>query len=345
MKKRFNFILIKVIFLLIIIMGINFFIDAYGIFGKNMKYQVLEPNKNYVKTKYILENKTKYDSFIFGSSRVGSIPTERISEYKFYNMTYSEGLPKEWLDTLKTFIENDIKIKMVIIGIDDISFKVNYKEHLNQPMRLPYQNLISCKKILKNYLLINPFNKYNILTLKGMLEKNYNEDYINIYTNGTNITKNSIKRDEEIETNLSKHFQDEKFLTNSYSKKKFINIEENIKILNEIEKICLNNDIKLIVIFNPLHESAYIGENEKEYKIIKEKIIDTLNCDIYDFSVNNSITKNNYYWYETSHFRNIVGEMMLKIIFKDNFKTKQMVNIPSDFVKIYKKQKSGGNKK
>lgn len=337
MRKRFYFILLKIFILLICLSGINFVIDPYGIFKKDISKQILEPNKNYLKTKYILKNKNKYDAFIFGSSRVGVIPVEKISGYRFYNMTYSEGVPKEWLDTLKTFIENDIKIKMVIIGIDDISFKVNYKEHLNQPMRLPYQNLISCKKILKNYLLINPFNKYNILTLKGVLEKNYNEDYINIYTNGTNITKNSIKRDEEIETNLSKHFQDEKFLTNSYSKKKFISIEENIKILNEIEKICLNNNIKLIVIFNPLHESAYIGENEKEYKIIKEKLIDTLNCNIYDFSVNNSIAKNNYYWYETSHFRNIVGEMMLKIIFKDNFKTKQMVNIPSDFVKIYKK--------
>lgn len=136
-----------------------------------MNYQILEPNKNYIKTKYILENKLKYDSFIFGSSRVGVIPTEKVLGYKFYNMTYSEGLPNEWLNTLKTFIENNIKIKMIIIGIDDISFKVDYKEHFNQPMRLPYQNLISYKNIFKNYILVDPLTKYNFLTLKSMLKK------------------------------------------------------------------------------------------------------------------------------------------------------------------------------
>lgn len=34
MKKRFYFIVIKTIFLLIIVVNINFFVDSYGVFGK-----------------------------------------------------------------------------------------------------------------------------------------------------------------------------------------------------------------------------------------------------------------------------------------------------------------------
>jgi hypothetical protein len=36
--------------------------------------------------------------------------------------------------------------------------------------------------------------------------------------------------------------------------------------------------------------------------------------DYYDFSGLNSITTDNYYYYETSHFRPLVGDMMLNIM-------------------------------
>ena len=36
--------------------------------------------------------------------------------------------------------------------------------------------------------------------------------------------------------------------------------------------------------------------------------------DYYDFSGLNSVTTNNYYYYETSHYRLLVGDMMLKVM-------------------------------
>ncbi len=331
MKKRFYYILGEILFILTILLSINFFIDAYGIFGKNMKYQILEPNKNYLKTKYILKNKHKYDAFIFGSSRVGVIPVEKISGYRFYNMTYSEGLPKEWLKTINTFIENDVAINMIIIGIDDISFKVDDREHLNQPMRIPYQEL-SNKGILKNYLFVNPLNSYNFLTLKEIIKRNYSNDYSNIYKTGSNITEKTMSIEKEIEKNVKQHISKEIFLETSYGTKKFINIDKNVEILKNIENLCIKNGIEVIFIFNPLHSTAFINNNEKEYIAIKEKIFKVLKSDIYDFSSNNSISKNNYYWYETSHFRVIVGEMILKAIFKDKFKEGMKIDIPDDFI-------------
>ena len=58
MRKRFYFILLKIFVLLIFLSGINFVIDPYGIFKKDINKQILEPNKNYLKTKYILKNKS-----------------------------------------------------------------------------------------------------------------------------------------------------------------------------------------------------------------------------------------------------------------------------------------------
>jgi hypothetical protein len=46
----------------------------------------------------------------------------------------------------------------------------------------------------------------------------------------------------------------------------------------------------------------------------------------YDFSGLNSITTNNYYYYETSHFRPVVGDMMLNIMFQT-----PEIEVPGDF--------------
>lgn len=138
-----------------------------------------------------------------------------------------------------------------------------------------------------------------------------------------------LKLDKEIEKNKETHIKKEIFTITSYGKKRFINVNENINIIKKIEDICIKNNIKLIVMFNPIHTTAYIGNNEEEYRKIKQKLTDKLECDVYDFSKNNSFAKNNYYWYETSHFRIRVGEIILKVIFKDTFK--EEVNIPKNF--------------
>ena len=51
-----------------------------------------------------MNNKKKYDSFIFGSSRVGKINPLKIENGKYYNMTYSEGLPREHYQNIKFLI-------------------------------------------------------------------------------------------------------------------------------------------------------------------------------------------------------------------------------------------------
>ena len=44
-----------------------------------MDAQITEPNQHYLKVKYVLNYPDKYDSFLFGSSRVGKIDVNKIS--------------------------------------------------------------------------------------------------------------------------------------------------------------------------------------------------------------------------------------------------------------------------
>ena len=85
---------------------IPIYIDPYNVFHiNNVRDNGIEPNANIIKMNKILNEPDKYNAYLFGSSRVGAIHTENISDVNCYNMTYSEGLPQEHLDNIKTFIE------------------------------------------------------------------------------------------------------------------------------------------------------------------------------------------------------------------------------------------------
>ncbi|MDE5775819.1 MAG: hypothetical protein K2H67_02950, partial [Treponemataceae bacterium] len=54
---------------------LNMHYDTFNVFHwKNIRFTSAEPNKNFVKTQYIIHNPKKFNAFIFGSSRVANIP-------------------------------------------------------------------------------------------------------------------------------------------------------------------------------------------------------------------------------------------------------------------------------
>ena len=78
-KLFVKFVVILTVIFILCIMLINYKIDRYKIFSSNYNNLRYEPNQNFIKIKYIMNNKKKYDSFIFGSSRVGKInPLKKI---------------------------------------------------------------------------------------------------------------------------------------------------------------------------------------------------------------------------------------------------------------------------
>lgn len=309
MKLKFYKNILLIALFVLIGMSINFLLDSYGVYGHSLDKQVLEPNKNYIKTKYILENSDKYDSFILGSSKVGQFSAESLKNGKYYNMTYSQGLPAEWLDTLKVFLKNKIIVKNIIVGIDSFSFTVNPETHYNQPMRIPYSQL-NKKKKFETYLLTNPLNSYNYTTLK---ERFINKKSYNFFYSEKN---KDTKPDDEIEKNQESHIKNKKF--NSPIAFNQVNrSEKTILELQEIKEICDLNNIKVYFIINPIHQLTYENSNIEGLNSLKHEL--SLFTDYWDFSEQGKIAKNNFYWYETSHFRTNIADLILKTIFQEQF--------------------------
>lgn len=324
--KKFilRFIVLVCIFLGII-MFINYKIDCYGIFTSDYNKVGQETNNNFIKSKYIIENPEKFDSFIFGSSRVEYIPVENLQCGKFYNMTYVQGIPSEWLDTIKTFKENNVNMKNIIIAIDDFSATIFPEEHKNSPNLLSYSDIKSnISNIIKYYLLKNPFDERSKAILKNGRASNVNIE-------GTGRV---VRIDDESFYSSDEHLNKEMFerptILGNYENNR---IDEVIREIQEIKKLCDDNNIELTVIFNPLHITTYENQNKEKLSEFKSRLAEII--DYWDFNNINEVTTNNYYWYETSHYREIVGAMILKTIYGNEYNGE--IDIPDDFGVLIKK--------
>lgn len=304
------------------IMFINYKIDCYGIFTADYTKVGQETNNNYIKTKYIIENPEKFDSFIFGSSRVEYIPVENLEGGKFYNMTYVQGIPSEWLDTIKTFKKNNVSMKNIIIAVDDFSATIFPEEHLNSPNLLSYSSIKNnLSNIIKYYLLKNPLDDRSKAIIKNGRPSNVNVE-------GTGRV---IRIDDEefyrSDAHLNKSMFERPTILGNYENNR---IDEVVNEIKQIKDLCDNNNISLTVIFNPIHITTYENTNKEKLLEFKSKLSEITNY--WDFNSINEITTNNYYWYETSHYREIVGSMMLKKIYGEQYK--KDIEVPSEFGKL-----------
>lgn len=256
----------------------------------------VEPNKNYIKTKYIISNPDKFDGYLLGSSRIGSIHVDNIKNEKIYNMTYSSGTPHENLETLQTFIKKGIDIKTIYLGLDSLSYTENFETHNNERMRASYKYLT--ENILDMiYMYLDPLV---ILQSISTVMSGKEIDSINeFYDYGWWC---EYGRPTEIDWKYAAPSYGDAFL-----------MQETLDDIFEIKKLCEQNDIKLIVFTNPMYGLTYV---ESVYKLEYLKFLENLAniTDYYNFSGLNSITTNTKNYIDTSHYNAYIGDLLIDIM-------------------------------
>lgn len=309
MKKFIIKVLVFALILGIVFIPINVCIDPYNIFHvDNVRDNGVEPNKNYIKTKYVLENPDKFDSFLFGSSRAGFMDVTYLSELtgeRWYDMASSEALPYEHVNTLKVFIKNGIVPKSVCVLVDDISCFVDPKTHENMLYRVPYP------------------------TGGPLSFADFYIKYCDLFTTAEAIKVISGNEDPDLETaerfretgterlDIETYFDPTlpQFQTGYYADYYSLRLEEAISDMEELVNICKDNNIKLTVITNPLYYLTYERSCENGYLQFIEELAKVTG--FYNFSCLSDINNNYLNYYETSHFTPEVGRMMLEMCYSD----------------------------
>lgn len=292
----------KVSVFVVIILSLTVFplliIDPYNVVHwKNIRNNGIEPNKNYIKTKYIIENPNKFESYIFGSSRVSSIHVENITSEHVYNMTYSQGVPAEHLETIQELIENDVNIKTVYIGVDNVSYTMDRNSHLGTPLHSSYKELQNMETFLTVYT--NP--KMNLESLKFILQKKKLSGQDTFYSYGWDIDYNVTSKYDWDNPTPS--------IGDSYL------MDNTLEDIRKIKKLCDDNGIEMVIWTNPMYKITYEESVKHNYLDFLEQLAQI--TDYYNFSGLNDMTLDSNNYVDTSHYKAELGDMMINVIWNN----------------------------
>lgn len=297
--------------------SLNYYLDSYAIFTNEYSKLLREPNQNFIKMEFLINKNHSFDSYIFGSSRVGHISPIGIQNGNYYNMTYSEGIPEQHLSNIKLLIKKSVKIKNVLIGLDDFSYEIDPLRHKQELMRLSHYetdtNAMTKIDFYTHYLFKIP-SAFDMLFIKKVVfNEYYSTKNYDIYKTGLPVVPKRVE--DYIENNLEKHTNDIKFMKPSHYEGN--RIKETINSLKEIIILSKKYNFKLKIFINPIHSVTYLDTNFNNFQIFKKELAKI--TDYYDFSGLNRITTNNYYYYETSHYRDMTGELIKKRLFNSEY--------------------------
>jgi hypothetical protein len=311
--KKWFYISISTLIILLFMNSLFLYLtDIYGVAHPNRKTFPTAFTQRFLVTTYMVEHFNQYDTLLFGSSRVQFINPQHIPNAKAYNLTVAEGIPEEYYLMLKLLISKGIKLKTVLIGLDNFSHNISFASH---------QNALETKS---HYLLTGePLYKfYSDFFFRLPTKKDF-QDIKNRYKH-----LNLYKMHYDIIYNQKKSFKKQKYnqpapnalIYNDPTTWHGDNLKNSLQAIKNIKSLCDQYGIKTIFWINPIQHTSYDAmQNDKVNKALFQKFKSGLAkiTDYYDFSEPNKISKNNRYWLETSHFIPKIGDLIIKTIYND----------------------------
>lgn len=276
--------------------------DTYSVLHPANTRYLDEPNRNFLKVEHILSHPDRYDGFIFGSSRVGSILPGHLEGGRFYNMTYSEGIPREHLLNLRLFLKSGVKIKKVYLGLDEFSYQVSFGTHQQRWLTKahPLATQTSWLEFYKFYFFRLPTRHDQAQFIKKLTHPDQTitmdiTDQDQFYSSFLNRMPN-FRSDDPI------YLKPTHYSGNTLS--------DTLEDIRAIVALCKQHRIELTVFINPIHHTTYQDTNKQLLYQFKRSLAAI--TPYYDFSGPNSITQNNRNFVDTSHYVIDVGNEMIE---------------------------------
>jgi len=309
----------------LLVISINYIVDPFDIFNSGFLKRSGEVNIRFTKINYLEKNHHKYNSYLFGSSRIGTTHPKIIEQYipnsKFYNMTMASANLYDHLMHIRYMIKNKYKIKNIYLQID-ISNMQSYGRDINDYNKKLHPHVTGDSKIkIYSQYLTRIFPEH---IKKKILNNIYSKKRDTIDLKNTGIFTKT-KQEKEIIKDCKTYVKNEK----SFHKKRLrqrglVYADKTKQAIREIKKLCKKNKINLYVFTTPHNKNmmdTYIIEDYLKFlTLIAEEV------NYYDFSGYNSVTINNCNYYEFSHYRPLVAKLIAARIFND-----KSIDVPDDF--------------
>ena len=325
--------LITTLFLIMLfaalVVAVNFYVDHHAVrlslFSGNKEInQTIYPdgiNQHMFNPERIFRNPEKFDSFLFGSSRVAVIDVSKIPSGRFYNMTYSQALPAQHLAILKAFLQRGVKIKSVVIGLDEFCFSLPAAAHQKHLLRIMHPDVNGPNRaaIFAMYFFRKPNIKELTLWKDRVLFDKMEGRFI-MNNQGLNLLW--LEKEKNIDATGKPIFEYDikKYEPITYGRNE---MDEAFAAIKELMELSRKHHFSITFFITPFYSNLYLN-NAEALMDVKERLAQL--TDYYDFSGFNSTTTSNMNYYEESHYRYRVGDMIIKRIFGGG-----AVDVPDDF--------------
>lgn len=317
---------------ILILLCTYFYFDPFKVIRhyNDYSYSNVILNRDYISTTMFIKNNKRnmYNSFIFGSSRTVAFRSSSWQKYLNVNdkpfmfdasgeSIYGIYKKIKFLDSINVEIKNAL-----IILCRDVSFynSKNHSGHLfiKHPEISGENHFYFHNEFFKAY--ITPKFLFNFYCYKIIGEyEPFMADYIenrkityDTITNEINIVDQEI----EISQNPEEYYRKrKKIFYKRYGEQADTNPMINnsqLIMLHEIKRILEKNKTKYKVVISPLYEQKKFSNYD--LSVLGKVFGDNL----YDFSGKNNFTETITNYYEVSHYRPIVGDSLLQIIYESD---------------------------
>ena len=305
-KKHFIFtVLIIAIAIFSILPITNYILDPSRVLHHDYKtqYAKFHPHKLFLKVDYLLENKEKFDTLVYGSSRGRFVDVQNISK-NAYNMSHGFGTVTTYLHTLKILLDNGFRVKNVWIGINDFDI---WKEHRPNLHRLINKN---------NFFLDIPIYSHWLFRFLPESVKILKNDYPLLPTQEITNTHSKILHARQGEKSIQGR-KNRNIPPATLGYTGTFRVDNAIEEVAQIKALCDDYNINLTVWFYPIYYKTYLAYNQNKIEDFKYKLAKVTN--FHDFYSFDALSQNENNWFEGSHFTPTTADYMIKSIQENKF--------------------------
>ena len=309
----------------------NFVADPYGAFGDkfiNMPNYSVKFNQKIPMTEYLDKNYGKFNTYVIGGSKAGSLFTSHTNEafkkenVKAYNFTNVGGVFYTYETSINYMIDN-YKPKKIILHLSTLDAR-NYKNKYETINNRPHY-LVEGSDPLDYY---DTFLSLNLNLSINKLEIKNNQKEYEIFTKDGFQIEYGERRKPFLEEKIRE--KGEEYYRAGSSPEIIPGIDmTNLDSLQRIVDKCKNNNVDLLVIAGPTSNKEfqkYERDKLKEYLIKMAEI-----TPYWNFTGYNDESWNNWNFIDMNHYRSEIGQMMLTKITEVQTGKVSYTDIPENF--------------
>ena len=305
----------------------NLVTDPFGVFGDrffNWYSYDQTNNPRTAKIAYLDKYHENYDSYIIGCSSTSSFPVETLNKYynaNFYNLIMY-GADMLDVEQMTEYIIENYTVKNLVLNVY-IDNGAVYDEESNPYTHsmLPKLDGSSPIEFYSRFLFATP--EYGIAKIKNKLNDTWLPQSFDVFNEETGAYDKK-KRDAEPIVDMDEYLEAYPVFSNYPTGKRTLpETERCMESVSRIVSMCDSAGVNLTVVTAPVYAdylSCFSADDIRDFYSSLAKVVD-----FWDFSYS-SVSFEPRYFYDSTHFRNCVGDMALAYIFDDGD-----VYIPSDF--------------